>query len=438
MAEKRDFELDDAARQLLLDQTKAEARQKIAQARKAAAGASLPDLAVTVPEETLDVGAQGSVIAQLVGYRQLDALADRIAQTIRNDWAGVTGARILITTQPEHTTRCANHLAVTARLRVLTDRLRDADEELATADDRAGDLPAEPDLSGLMDVLHLKGVSAAFAVGPAVVAAAPVVAAGVTALAGLASTALQALRTNVTVRPVAFTLSDTAVAAAVARSLQQIDGKVTILGTGPIPANDVTRGLDELLELRDQLEDRLRTFRLTALTSEAGRLARDTARLELLRAELDSQLGKDRGPNAALRETVEALVDDVARVQALLDEQRASAARAEAVLETTDAFLAAALQPDATGLSPAAAAALFHDACGADGGLHVLFVQASAAGGESVYEERWGGDKALHMGGMAVTWMLTAPDGTLRSSGVLTDVGFASSEVGKRFEWRSS
>lgn len=429
--------LDSEAQALLLLQKKAEARKAIIEANRAADAATLPDLKMELAPGTLDVGENGSALAKLVGYRELDDIAARLVQRIKQDWP-VTSRTILIVTDLSFTASCAVHMSMTRQTAAFIDRLRDARDDLDAARVSTSNL----------DPLELSDVAMAFA-GDALLhtrnllPAAPLAglaAGGLSAVAGMAtgaiSTLVQALRTNVTVRPVSFDVADIAVVAEVAGALQQNGAKVHVLGMTALPRNDVLEKVDDAISLRGELDDALRQFRQTKLEGgDLVELARESARLELLHKEFAARLDNPDKPTADLRAAIELVQRRVAELQPKVDEAKALAARSEALLAAVDEYLLGVLKPDASGTSPAAVAAVIHDACASDGNLDVLYVQASAAGGESIYEERWRADKALHIGGVAVTWLLSAAGGELVSGGVQTGVSSVKSEVGQAVEW---
>jgi len=236
---------------------------------------------------------------------------------------------------------------------------------------------------------------------------APVATAAIGAAVGVLPSVLQALRTNVSIRPVAFEVQDIAVAASVGRSIGQLEAKIKVFGMTAVPTNAATEKLDQLQELRDEVADAFRAFRITALEGGlGGQLARELARLALVQKEFDARLEDgNESARTELRKAILLLQESISRLQPKVDAERATAANAQALVEAVDSYLVAAYKTDESGMSPAALAALVHDACESDGNMNVLYLKASAAGGESVYEERWGRDKALHVGGIAVTWI---------------------------------
>lgn len=415
-AESAPVELDDEAKALQLERLKAEARRDIAAARQDRITSALPDLDVELPRGELDVGASGSSLPELIAYRHLDEAAGGLVDKLRNDHK-VQGRRILIISELDQTARCASHDALMQRATLLTGRL----EEARTA------LPSGPRSEGTGSTKQDSS--------PARVTVS--VAAGLAVLVGAVPTIARLLRTDTTIRPASFSVADTAVVAAVARVLRQQGAHVEVPGMRAVPENAVIEQMKRLAVLREDVADGLRRFRIEVLQGgPGGRLERLSARLASRRKALDGLLddrGADDDSGRRLQEEVDELQDSVSGLRPVVEAHQATAATADALLEATDQFLATAYTTDAAGYSPVMSAALAHETCSGDG--LALYVKASAAGGESVYEDRIGADKALHVGGFAITWMLTDCDGEVLSSGVHTHASSVNTTLGKPLDW---
>ena len=259
------------------------------------------------------------------------------------------------------------------------------------------------------------GLSAATAVPAIVAAALPSVAA--------------LFKTETTVRGRDVAIGFLPLAATVAQKVRDARAsgppRISVAGFGVVPASGLVARLAAVEESRDRLAERLASFRATAVDEPTPDLAAASQRLAGLRTALEAEAKKATPELAQLLADLEQAARNQATLRTELATKVADAEVAEAVLEAVDAFLTSTSTPGASGSQPPLAMAAAYDA---HQDAHVLVLDPSFAGAESVYEEKVGKDRGLHLGVVAATYLLLAPDGTLVASGTV-DAGDAARTV---------
>jgi hypothetical protein len=394
-----------------LQKAQAEARKLNAEARRAEVDSLLPAIPTELPAETLSVPDKGSPIGALAAYRSINQVATRIAEAVPGDVDEVW----LVPDERASRYRAIEQI-VTSRLErfeaALTEARKLIEEPSQPGDDKA---------DRRIDIRTIRTI-------------APL---GVVATAGLslAASALPALmsffKTDTTVRGRDVALSFLPVAARVAAELRSAQGaqrRVVIGGASTPATGELANKLSSLEEQRDDSARQLASYRVKH-TDEAGPgLAGATDRLAALKSQLDAEAKKDAPMGL---DSLVTKIEEASRKVASQRRRRAShvgAANVVAeVIDAIDAFLAQVLTADASGLTPLATA----EASAALRNSHILVLDPSFAGGESVYEQvQTKRDRGLHMGALVVSYVLAAPDGVVVASGVETAHQAALTEMG--------
>jgi hypothetical protein len=97
------------------------------------------------------------------------------------------------------------------------------------------------------------------------------------------------------------------------------------------------------------------------------------------------------------------------------------------ILDDATAVLAALAALDGSGLSPVVIA----DQYEANKDAYLLLVEASYGGSESVYEEKVGRDRGLHVGSAVVSYVVVAPNCTIVNAGTVSSHMSATNKLGK-------
>ena len=386
---------DPATQKVELQKARAELRKLRAEARQA----ELPALPSEVPSGTVDAGDKGSPIGVLAAYRALDLnVGPEIAGAIPDDVV-----KVWIVPDDRASRYQATHDLVSAELRRFARGVKEAAKALPSETTRRTLLPA------------------------AVLFAAQ-------ALPMLMSF----FKSDVSIRGRDVTMSFNAVALDIAKHVKA--GKnppaVFIAGVSATESGPLTTKARSLEAARDVLARELDKFRGAKVTEPSPDLAASTETLASAKAILQAEAEKatPKGLEKLARN-----VTDAARKNA---EQRQGAASDKAladavqdIIDTVDAFLEKLRTTDASGMTPLSIADTYESI----GDAHTLFLEASFAGGESVYEEVTARkDRGLHLGCVVVSHALIAPDGTIVSTGITTGERAATTRVGEpKITWQA-
>jgi hypothetical protein len=415
--------LDSATRELLLQQKKAEARKAIAEARKAEQAALLPDLSFTVPEHTVTPGEKGSPVAVLLGYGTVSAVCDKIAASIID--AGIKKeATVLIVDDLAVATQDGLYVQVSMNLA----RLLQAAKSLQDRLDPPPSLPGDASVEGKPvegEPLAQVETADAVAIAGAVMSAVP----------GL----LSLFRTNYSIKGRDFDIAFAPVAAAMARSLHSLGPAVFVRDLRPVPVGGVIAQAMKLQEARDDVEARRIWRRISRVDHPTPDLEVQRERLTSLRKQRDQLLTGQGDKTAEHQQLLKEIQELVAEIEAIRVRRDAAAYEVEAaggLVQAIDAFLSSLLVTPTGQKYPPLVAAALHEGLhiSGDDAIHydyILFVEATFAGGESVYEERWGRDRAAHLGGSAVAYLLVDNSGRVVTSGVSSRLGAATHKLGE-------
>jgi hypothetical protein len=238
-------------------------------------------------------------------------------------------------------------------------------------------------------------------------------------------------KSDVSIRGRDVTMSFNSVALDIAGHLKkrQHPPTVFIAGVSAAESGPLTEKADALETARDDLTKKLAEFRAAKVTEPSPDLAASSEKLASAKAILQAQA--EKATPERLDELVGA-VTEAARTTADLRQgvasDKALADAVQDVIDTADAFLEKLHTTDASGMTPLAIA----DTFGSIGDGHTLFIEASFAGGESVYEEVTARkDRGLHLGCVVVSHALMAPDGAIVSTGITTGGQAAATRVGE-------
>jgi len=398
-----DVVLDQPAKDLLLDQKKAEARKAIAEARKAELTALLPDLKVDLPEEKLDAGDSASPIAVIVAYAELDDASSRIVERIRSDLGeeSVSGARFLLVRSLDLESDHGAYVAFKSYLSQLTAGMDAALERL--------DRTVPQDTFG--------------------VAIAPIL--------GLALGGLQAVMSvfqrNNTVRNRDIKVSPMAVAAALSEQLRKVDAEVVVAGFAPVPENQIFTDVGALRAKRDQLADLQAQWRLEVVDPRTIEFTSQTARRDLLFTKRAEKLAATPPQSTTeIEKELEDVQELLGDLETKIAEAKLNVDVAQRLIDAVDAFVMASHTASKNGPAPIVTAAVFHDFFGVNDKRYVLLTEAVFAGGESLYQDRKiRADRAEHTGGVTVSYLMTDRSGLIRSGGIVSRAGHILQELGE-------
>lgn len=424
-AETEDVVLDDEAKQLKLTQTKEEARQAIAEARRKTLAALLPTADVKPIEGATEVGERVGLVADLLARSLLDNAAVRIAEDV------VT-----------HLGDQATVLLVESRLltridwiyEVVRNQLAAHKDALDRATTKLKETMPKPDAS---DAAPLGALPLLFAAVPAVVS-------GLATLFGM-------FKSDYSIKSREVTIGTTPLIAAVARALIEKKRGVTVSGFEILRESETMETFWTVLQTRDELE-RLRVMLHGSYVAPyVSTVQTAGAQVKAAAAALDKALveGKDDAVVGNLRDRVTSLRQELENMEKEVAPKQALVAFADAVLARFDAFASALLTvPKDEAYPPLVAAAIQARLHAADSGVsHVLFVTVEGAGGETV--TRRGpfrkGNEVGFIGGAQVSHLLLALDSgrtvaagaqpMLAHAGYDLDQGGLVIGTGGRIEW---
>ncbi|MFF1868229.1 hypothetical protein [Kitasatospora herbaricolor] len=362
--------LDDEAKQLKLQQAKAEARKAIAEADRARFKAALPESSVKPLEGRVDVGEKSGFVAELLAHAVLDRAAGEIVEALPD------GARVLVIED-------RNLLASDWPYVVVGDQLEHHQWALARAQTALS--------PQLQEGLQAVGVAAAV---PAIVAAGA-------GLVGL-------LRTDyaLTGRPV--TMSSPALVAAVAHRIAARPGNtVAVDGFMLARRSTLLAGFKEACQRQLAVQDAKTDLEETMIVPRQESIkevvadidAAGEARLKAIEegtstSLIDAELGSLRASRAVL--------------QAELASLKARARKAQTALDEFEKFAASVTAAPDNGYPPLIAAAArecLH--LGTDQQVtHVLYVDAGTAGSETITRRSLWATRLMFVGGCQVSYLL--------------------------------
>ncbi|MGE3619498.1 MAG: hypothetical protein AB7L84_03455 [Acidimicrobiia bacterium] len=388
----------------------AEARKIRAEAAKVELDALVPDLpgAGDLPAGALSVPDSASPFAHIAMYKALEQASRDLAGRVQ----GLPGKNDVWVAVDERLVRFAT---VEAALSAHLDRL---DERLALAAAAVGAKPATR-----------KQVR--------VLAALPLVAA-VSLVSGALPAVARLLQTRRTVRGGPSSIDERAVLADVAQAVGSAlnEGgagrKVSVVGWQPPGTTTVSDRLDALLARRDEVDVAATRFRAeNAPATDEALLAAEAEQAAIAKILEVKAKSADVTPEA-----LEALVAPsrdaakaVARRRREVEVQLAKAELAAEVVEAVDQLASAALIAGDDGLTPLAVADVAASYRTVKPYLVVVHVASTSV--ESQYEERLlARDKAVHVGAVALAYLIVSPDGDLAGSGVIERAAAAEQPLG--------
>lgn len=414
MADDKDpmpkIELDTEAKDLLLDQTKAEARQAIAEARKATTAASTVPLPTELPQASLDAGDAGSVVAAVEAFAVLKDASTDIASAIHDD---------LENPDPPPTVLLVKSLDVATGHGVY----RAVDAQLAQLEqivERASRLLPEAEPSILAEQRKSTGLEGANfrLAGPVIASTVAGVAAGALPLL------LAAFKTDVTIRNREVQVQQGATFAALARALNHHGYSVQLEAMrGPQDQNPLIARVNALATRRMKLVEQQLTVQINIVEGPAAiDLAQATERLKARREELSK--ATTEAARRRLRRQIETASGQVTEALGIVNAASYQVAIAKEAIQAIDTFLAQLFSASETQSAPIVTAAV-HQELSAEENLYLLFAETVQTGGETILKTRWrtGLEKAHHIGGVSVAWVLSNRAGEIASSGLQTRLG---------------
>lgn len=400
-----EVDLDPEARSLLLEQKKAEARKAIAEAHKAEINAYLPDLKVDPPAETLDAGEKASPVSELLAYAELDAATGEIVTRIKRDVVldSLDGRTVVLV--PTANLTVDHGVYVT---------LRSFKDVLSAALDAAIARLQEPSREHRNEEF----------VPPAAVAL---------VLSAL-PTVLSLARSNTIIRARDFTITRSAVTAALSQQLRIAKANVVVADFARVPENGIVAEISSLQRLRDALVERQSWWQIEHVDAPTPRLAKQNERLTTLYKKRDEMVAANPPQQTDdVDKAIESLRGEIAATEGKVASARFNIDLAQRIVTAADAFLAAIhAMPTGGAAPPIVTAALYERFITERDAGFVLFAEASFGGGESQTEEKIGRDKALYLGGVALSYLLTDATGFIKSSGIVCRLAETTQTIGKR------
>lgn len=354
---------------------------------------ALPTFPDSIPAGSLDTGDAGSPVGVAAAYRALEEVAAEIAKAVPRD-----ATSVWIVPSDVVTPAKAVFHAVDATLERL-------ESELATA---------QQVLTPPKALLPLPLVALSLA-------------------SSMVKPIASLLATDTKIRALNVTMPFVAVAASVARALNNRNGngqeQVRILVAGaPAP---ISSALDDRLRAvertRDDLATKLAVYRRTQVDQPSARLVVSETKLEAVK-QLVAECAKDKDPEKARLDLLDEPAAAVAEARATIAAAAAIVTQVSAVVDDVTTVLAALTTAQAAGASPIHIASLY------DAGkeAHVLVLHPTFAGAESIYEDvKMQKDRGLHFGTAIVSFVLTHKDGTLVAAGNVADSVAATTTIGK-------
>jgi hypothetical protein len=224
-----------------------------------------------------------------------------------------------------------------------------------------------------------------------------------------------------------------------AKSLRAADVEVVIEGFTASVDNEITQRFRSLRVDRSRMADLQSTWQFEHIDPLALQLGRMAERRTALLKQRDALVSaKPAGDPAEIDALLNSLGDDMTALETLRAGRLHVVDMAVRLGAAIDQFLLAASAIPASGaVSPIVGAAILHEFFSGGRQRYVLLVDPAFGGGESQYEEKVGRDRAQHVGGVVLAYMLTDKDGLIRSSGNVASVATSSLKVGEdNFAWR--
>jgi hypothetical protein len=402
-----------------VEQKRAEARKAAAEATKAEIDLVLPD--IEIPEETLDAGDKASPVSELLAYSGLDPATAEIVKRLLEEVPDLKGGRLLLIQGASLSGDTGVHRQMTAFIELLQEGLAEAIQRLEADDPGTTIVPFNAD-----DIHEL---APAFA--------APAAAIG--AVLSAVPTILSLLRSNVTIRGREFRISRAAVSANTARSLRRQGVEVTVADFAAVSDSALWDKMQLIRTDRARLADlqsRWQLERIDTATLELARMNERRASLFKQRDELAKDPKRDPDP---IDQELERLAGSMRALEAVRARAMHTVALAEKVGAATDQFvLASHAIPTGGSVPPIVTAALIDGFLQGGGTKYFLSVEAAFGGGESQYEEKVGADRAKHVGGIVLSYLLTDRDAMLRSSGTAVVAVTSRADIDSDdFTWRA-
>ena len=404
-AHMADTAIDPRVTDLALRKGEVEIRKLSAEATSAEISSIVPKLPAEIPGGKLDAGDKASPYGVVAAYRALSPIAETIVGKMPAEATGVW----IVPNDVVSRHRAVNE-AVTAILERIQREISAAEEMLA---------PPPKDGAGAdVRALTMLPVALSFA------------ASAIPAVASL-------MRTNTIIRSQPVTVAFSALAAEVADALRaRLGGSVVVSIHGaPAPvAADLIGRVREAEAARDALALALVRYRAEGIGEPPPEVAATAERLAALKL-LAAECAKEK--NHKEFDAVLSLVEDAARAAS---HERESLARrvgvssyVDKVLSDASTALAGLLAADAQGITPLQMAAVYE----ANRDSHVLILESSYAGAESIYEEiPLRADRGVHLGSTVATYFLLDSTSRMLDSGVVYDVVAGNTKVGhSRLEW---
>lgn len=416
-------ELDEEAKKLKLELIKAEARQKIAQAERDAAGAKFPKSDVTAPEGKTEIGEKVGLVGQVLAYGLLDSAADKV--------------RLAVDAALEKPPRLADAATDKALAKPPARILVVEDRQLVATDWAfqmvSEQLDAEKAALERVDVLLTDGLSAAQQQQPSAQR-------GIVSLAGPASA----------IRAAASVAGDVATLVGMFRTDYSVTAREVTIGTTPLVSGVVKRLLEskhaysvavdgfsvldsplverfwELRKARAALGERAARLKAEKVDPAQRRIDDRRAESKNVEGELTKAVGdKDGAARAeALSKRVEVLRQEVAAAEAEMAPAKGLADAVQAALERFDQFSTAMT----TGTTPPLVAAALRERLHG-GGLaysHVLFLGIEGSGAETITRKslfRRSGQVGF-LGGCEVSFLLLdVESGSVAAAGAVPLLG---------------
>jgi hypothetical protein len=402
-------QLDDEAKQLKLQQVKAESRKAIAEAEKSRLSALLPTADVKPTGTKTEVGSNVGLAADLLSHKLVDVGAGKLVADIQT---AVAGGKILIVDDIAFIATDWPYSFISAELSNQTTALTTAVDTLKSH--LIGSVPLEREAPREEEVVEEEFALPALAI-PAAVAVAPSVVAGVASLVSLfrSDYAISSRDVKIGVQPLL---------AAVVRHLTKVTPKIAvtvdrfrILG----PSTLIT-AYENACMLRAELGS-LRDYAYESSVLVVDKQIEDI-RLEIKMLGDQLTATKETSARVHLDKRLTELRDQIRQLEKGSVTERSLVRTADAIGSRFDVFSSSVTAtPTGALYPPLVAAAMREQLHTNDGGYsHILFVGLEATGGEVVSERApfWKGNHLDYLGGCAVFYLLhSVPENSTVAAG---------------------
>jgi hypothetical protein len=396
--------LDGDAKQLKLDQVKAEARKAIAEAEAATLKAQLPETATKGHEGAVELGEKTGYVAELAAYSLLDHAAARIAKDVPDPLT----ARILVVEDRNLIASDWQYRLVRDHLDQLADVVGEAVALIDAGVRGAATTPHEAPASDEQDDRKRLLLAPLLAAAPLLTAA--------PALIGAVSDIVKMFRTDYSVKARDVTIKPAALVSAVVHELLKAGVSTAVDAFTLLDDSQLLVSFEALRRTRLELEKKSIRFNEAVIAPALSALTAITTELADVRAAYDKAVEKGEDSHG-LEQRMNGLAIDVQERAAALAPNKAIAGQAKVIADAADAFITSVTAAPKDGYPPIIAAALREPLHGDSVArmTHVLFVEVDSAGGEAVTQKHNFGRSGVvsYVAGAQVSHLLLATGGGL-------------------------